>query len=174
MFIDAILGITFLGSLFFLWYRLSEKIPALVAVPDQVISDNFKEESAKVRLFILHLKTFYKEKHFREELLNFVYKILQRTHILLMKADNGLTRLLKSMRKADLEQEKKIAEPAALALARHRLRTTRIQEVRPNPARRIKKPRMKINAPVVKPTSLESAPIKESPAEKASDDNTLV
>lgn len=90
MFLDIILGLTFLGSLFILWYRVSEKIPELALVPDAVIADRLKEDSARVRFFILHIKTFYKEKHYRDIVFKFLSKTLYKLHILLLRLDNAV------------------------------------------------------------------------------------
>lgn len=101
MFLDIILLMVFLGSLFLLWYRVSEKIPELAFVPDVVIADRLKEDSAKVRLFILHLKTFYKEQHYRDILFNFLAKTLHKLHIGLMRLDNFLVAYVKKIKPAN-------------------------------------------------------------------------
>jgi len=98
MFFNFFLAIFFSGSIGFLWYRISEKIPELIAIPDEVIVARLHEDSARVRIFLLHARTFWREPRYREALWRFCEKIIQRTHILLMRMDNGLMSLLKKVR----------------------------------------------------------------------------
>jgi hypothetical protein len=104
MFIDLTLFMVFLASTFVLWYRVSLKIPQVVAIPDQVITERLHEDSAKLRLFILHIKTYYREGQYKPYLWNFLLKTLYRLHLVLLKTDNVLGSYLKSIR-AKAEKE---------------------------------------------------------------------
>lgn len=98
MAIDISLGIVFLASIFILWYRVSLKIPELIAVPDQVITARFQEDSARLRLFVLHIKTYYKEEKYKPVFWKFIGKMIYRLHLILLKLDNGAVSLLKKVR----------------------------------------------------------------------------
>lgn len=98
MVMDIALGIVFFGSICMLWYRMSEKIPQVIAIPDEVITQRLHEHSARFRIFLLHAKTFYKEEYYRNLFWNFLGKILYRLHIFVLRMDNGLIRLLKKVR----------------------------------------------------------------------------
>lgn len=100
MIINILLIIMVLGSAFAFWYRLSVKIPELVAVPDQVIAERLEEDSAKFRLFLLHFKTWFLEKRYKIFLLNAAGKAIYRLHILFLKLDNALVALLKKIRES--------------------------------------------------------------------------
>ena len=134
---DALLVIAFVGSTGVLWYRVSQKIPELVAIPDEVIVQRLHEDSARVRVFLLNLKRWWREEQYREPLWRFCEKIIYRLHILLLRADNGMMALLKKVRVLgglpngngngaqahpfEQEPEQKMILPS---------RNTRIQEVR--------------------------------------------
>lgn len=96
MAIDLTLLGLFLISAFLLWYKLSVKLPQLVAIPDQVITERFHEDSAKLRLFVLHLKVYYREKRYKSVFWRFVGKNLFRLHVLILRFDNWMVRILKS------------------------------------------------------------------------------
>lgn len=98
MFIDITLFIIFLASICVLWYRISIRLPELIAVPDQVITDRFHEDSAKLRLFVLHLKTYYREKRYEPIIWNFFIKLFYRLHLGLLRLDNGVVAVLKRLR----------------------------------------------------------------------------
>lgn len=98
MALTIILFFIFLGSLGVLWYRISLKIPELVAIPDQVITERLHEDSAQVHLFVLHIKTFYREGKFREMFTEFIAKVLYKLHIGLLRFDNTLIEFLRKLR----------------------------------------------------------------------------
>jgi hypothetical protein len=95
---DALLVIAFVGSAGVLWYRISQKIPELVAIPDEVIVERLHEDSARIRVFLLNLKRWWREEQYREPLWKFCEKIIYRLHILMLRADNGIVGLLKKVR----------------------------------------------------------------------------
>lgn len=98
--LDFLLVIVFLSSAFAFWYLISIRIPELVAIPDEVIGARLEDQSAKVRLFLLHFKTWFREKRYKILLLNVAGKALYRLHILLLKIDNALAALLKKIRES--------------------------------------------------------------------------
>ena len=101
MLITLALGIVFFGSCFALWYRLSEKIPQVVAIHDEVITQRLHENSARLRIFLLHFKTFYKEEYYHNLFWNFLGKVCYKLHIFVLKIDNALIGFLKKIRTRD-------------------------------------------------------------------------
>ncbi len=97
MIIDVIFAIIFLASIVTLWYRVSVKIPELVAIPDMVITERLQQDSAKMRLFLLRLKSLYHERRITETFYRFLAKILYRLHIMILRLDNSLVSYLKKM-----------------------------------------------------------------------------
>jgi len=98
MIIDITLALIFLVSLFTLWYRISIKIPELVAIPDEVITARLEENSARIRLFLLRFKIFYREGQYKIIFWKFLGKVLYRLHIILLRLDNGISAMLKRIR----------------------------------------------------------------------------
>lgn len=98
MIIDITLAIIFFASIITLWYRISIKIPELIAIPDEVITARLEEDSAKLHLFLLHLKSYYREKKYEEVFWRVWGKTLYKFHIGLMRLDNGTVGLLKRVR----------------------------------------------------------------------------
>ena len=98
MIVDIALVIIFIAGIVTLWYRISVKIPELIAIPDEVITARLEEDSAKLRLFLLHLKFYYREKKYEEVFWRMLSKTLYKFHIGLMRLDNGTMGLLKRVR----------------------------------------------------------------------------
>ena len=98
MIFDLTFFLIFCASVVALWYWLSQKVPELVAISDALIQQQLQEESAKLHLVILNFRTFWKERHFRDILLQFAAKLLYKTHIGLLRIDNRLVSLLQKMR----------------------------------------------------------------------------
>jgi hypothetical protein len=98
MLFNIFLSVSLVGSLALLWRRMSEKIPELVAIPDDVIVARLHEDSARVRIFLLHVRTFWREPRYRRAFWRFLEKICYRTHIVFLKMDNGLMALVKKSR----------------------------------------------------------------------------
>lgn len=98
MLLTLLLGGIFVASAFALWYRISEKIPELVAIHDTIITQRLHEDSAKLRLFLLYFKTFYKEEYYLNIFWNFLGKMCYRAHIAVLRIDNGLVGFLKKIR----------------------------------------------------------------------------
>ena len=112
MVIDAALAIIFLGSAFLLWYRVSLRLPELIAIPDQVITERLHEDSARLRLFLLHLKKYYKEERHKEVFWIYLSKILYKTHLFLMRMDNWVVGVLRNARQNGEGVEKEVKEPS--------------------------------------------------------------
>lgn len=98
MILDIFLVITFLASIATLWYRISIKIPELVAIPDEVITARLQEDSARARLFVLQLKKYWREEKYKEAFWKILGKTLYKFHIALLRTDNWTTVLLKHIR----------------------------------------------------------------------------
>lgn len=97
MIIDIALAFLFLASITILWYRVSIRIPELVAIPDMVITERLLQDSAKMRLFILRLKSLYHERRITESFYRFLAKIVYRLHIMILRFDNSLVLYLKKI-----------------------------------------------------------------------------
>ena len=102
MLVDFFLAAILLTSAGALWYVISLKIPELVAVSDAVIVERLHEDSARVRIFLLHFKTFYREGRYRAWLWKLCEKAVARIHIFLLRADNGIVGILQKIRAAGL------------------------------------------------------------------------
>lgn len=98
MIIDITFLLIFLAGFFGLWYKITQKIPELVAIPDQVISERLYEDSAKVRLFVFHLKIFFKEAKYKEVFLKIAGRTLYKLHISILRIDNFAVRLLQKIK----------------------------------------------------------------------------
>lgn len=125
MLIDTSLALVFLGGLFLLWYRLSLKIPELVAIPDQVITERFHEDSARLRLFVLHIKTYYREEKHKLIFWKFIGKTLYKFHLLLLRVDNGTVSVLRKVKEHGVAINGRNEENASAIIARH----SRVEEV---------------------------------------------
>ena len=98
MVVDIILIVSFLAGGFAFWYRLSLKIPELIAIPDQVITERLEEDSAGIQLFLLRIRTYYREGKHKQVFWSFLGKTFYRIHLLLMRMDNRTVVLLKKIR----------------------------------------------------------------------------
>ncbi|MBI4224769.1 MAG: hypothetical protein HY617_00405 [Candidatus Sungbacteria bacterium] len=98
MLIDILLGIIFVGSCYMIWHRISEKIPQVVAIPDEVITQRLHENSARLRIFLLHFKTFYKEEYYLNLFWSFWGKVFYKLHIFVLRLDNYIISILKKIR----------------------------------------------------------------------------
>lgn len=98
MLFDFILLLVCIGSAGVLWYRISHKIPELVAIPDEVIVDRLHEDSARIRVFLLNIRRYLRDGAYWTMLLWYAERVLYRIHILLLKADNAMMALVKRMR----------------------------------------------------------------------------
>jgi hypothetical protein len=111
MYIDILLACALGVSTYFFWWRVSEKIPDLELIPDQSISVLLEENTAKIQRLFLHLfhfRSFYRERHYHEKTRSVVSKLLFKTHIVVLRFDNRIIRLMKRMRsvsEADVSHE---------------------------------------------------------------------
>lgn len=88
----------FIASLGILWYRVSLKLPQLVLIPDWVITERLHRESARLNLFLIHFKSFLKEKRHWDFFWNFAAKAVYRTHLFLLRIDNAALVFLRKIR----------------------------------------------------------------------------
>src|SRR3989344_1201249 len=98
MVIDISFAFIFIASALAFWYRVSAKLPELIAIPDDVIASRLHEDSAKFRVFALRLKLAYEEKRVQAGLLKVLGKFLYRFHIVIMRLDNWTLLCLKKIR----------------------------------------------------------------------------
>lgn len=98
MIFNIFLGIVFVGSGALVCVRISRKFPHLASIPDHVITERLHRNATKFRLFLIHFKSFYKEEFFHDLLRVNASKICYKIHILLMRMDNGVVRLLRKVR----------------------------------------------------------------------------
>lgn len=150
MILNVFLAILAIAGAGILWHRISHKIPELVAIPDEVIITRLNDDSAQVRIFLLHLRTFWREPRYQEAFWRFCEKMLYRAHIVLMRTDNGLAVLLRRVRNhagvaagAIQEESARIAQTAREEMASTASRpeailapsphksSVRIREIRP-------------------------------------------
>lgn len=100
MVFTIILAAIFIGSVGTLWYRISHKIPELVAIPDEVIVERLHEDSARIRVFLLSWRRYWQEQEHWQLFWRVLERALHRLHILLLRTDNGTVNLLKKVRTA--------------------------------------------------------------------------
>lgn len=93
-----LLGLSF-ACFFILGHRVSQKIPQLAAVPDQVITARFEEDSARIRLLILNVRAFYRDGKFKALFWDYTEKAFRRLHITLMRLDNLVVSILERVKK---------------------------------------------------------------------------
>ena len=98
MLFNLVLILTGITSGIALWYLISQKIPELVAIPDEVIVHRLHEDSAQIRVFLLGFRRAWREREHHQIFLRYSEKALYRAHILMLRADNGMVALLKKVR----------------------------------------------------------------------------
>ena len=98
MILNVILALIFLGSCTLVRGLISRKIPLLLAIPDEAITETLHNDSRKWHLFVIHFTSFYREKFFQDGVRNFLSKIFYRIHVLVMRLDNGLIAILRKVR----------------------------------------------------------------------------
>ncbi|MDP3778664.1 MAG: hypothetical protein Q8R30_01270 [bacterium] len=106
MYIDILLACALGVSAYFFWRRVSEKIPDLELIPDQSISVLLEENTEKIQRLFLHLfhfRSFYRERHYHEKTRLAASKLLFKTHIVVLRFDNRIIRLMKRMRPVEAE-----------------------------------------------------------------------
>lgn len=141
MLIDLSLLLLFLTSFFLLWYRISLKIPELIAIPDQVITERLHEDSAKLRLFLLHIKSHWREKKYVPIFWKFSGKTLYRVHLFLLRTDNEIVRMIKNMKakggvvngNGEIEEKDREYWKKLQGTDSSIIKSTRITEVRKKP-----------------------------------------
>lgn len=101
--VDAFSGILFLASGVFLWRFVRERIPAALAIPDEIVLERFREDAKKNRLWTLPLKVLYEEVHFWKFLRLYWTRMLYRVHIRLLRFDNRVLANYNRLRSAGEE-----------------------------------------------------------------------
>lgn len=98
MVFDLALVLVGITSGVLLWHRISQKIPELVAIPDEVIVHRLHEDSARIRVILLGFRRAWREREHHQVLLRYSERALYRAHIFILRADNGMVVLLKKIR----------------------------------------------------------------------------
>ena len=98
MLFNIFLGIVFLASACALWYRISLKLPQLVAIPDDIVTSRLHRDSSRWHLMVIHFRSLWREKYFQNLLANAIAKVLHKLHIGLLKIDNALVSVLRKLR----------------------------------------------------------------------------
>ncbi len=136
MVLDLTFILIFVASFIALWYRVSIKIPELVAIPDEVITARLEENSARLRLFLLQFKTFYREGRQTILFWQVLAKTLYRLHIFILRIDNGLNSALKKIRERGIYLNGNggggAARPPGENRSRGAAEDKRIQEIKVN------------------------------------------
>ena len=126
MIINLIVLVVFVSSLFAVWHKISQRIPKLAMVSDEALTTYLREESGKLHFFIVEIKSFYKDKKYKEWLRDVSAKLLYRFHILLLRLDNKITTVLKNLRAMETKAEENKSE----VMVETKPLLPRIQEVR--------------------------------------------
>lgn len=98
MTIDITLVIIFSASLSFVIYKASLKVPALVLIPDEVISERLRSDAAPLLKVLIRLRDLYRAHQIQTAFWKVVGKTLHRLHIVLMRTDNMVVSRLKKIR----------------------------------------------------------------------------
>lgn len=101
MYIDILLVLAFSMSAYFLWQRISKKIPELTLIPDQDLSILLEQNTEKFQRFLLHVfhfRLFYRERHYHEKARLLIAKMLYRLHIAILRLDNRMILVIKRIR----------------------------------------------------------------------------
>src|SRR3990167_2444241 len=98
MFIDITLAAILVASFGLFWYRVAQKLPALVTIPDEIIAQKIEQDSAKFWRILFRLRESYRERQLRRTLLAIFGRVLYRLHIIFMRADNAIVGRLKKIR----------------------------------------------------------------------------
>ena len=135
---DIILGIIFVGSSFWLWYFVSQRLPRLVSIPDHVVTERLEAHSGKFRLFLLNFRVFWHKGEHWELLRSFIAKTLQKFHIVLLRLDNGVVALQKKLKQNENgggngNASSEDIEPGQVIASSHTIRL--VKEIRPREMR---------------------------------------
>ena len=98
MILDIFLGIFFIASVYLLWVGVRQKVPELLAIPDSVIAERLQEDSVWIHRFFLHIARFpelYRQRHYQDKFWRITSKTIYHIHIVALKMDNAILRLLK-------------------------------------------------------------------------------
>ena len=138
MYIDIFLGIIFFASLYLLWKRIAQKIPALAMIPDQEVSVLLEQNTAKLHRFLLHIfhfRIFYRERHYQDKFWGFAAKFLFKIHILILRFDNGLMSLVKKMRMSNEDIDQRVIPQDYLKQLGAQ---SRLPEIKQNPMQEVR------------------------------------
>ena len=98
MVIDITLALIFSASFAFVIYKAANKVPALILIPDEVISERLRQDSAPLLKVLLRFRDLYREKQIQAAFWRLAGKTLHRLHIVLMRLDNAVVSRLRKIR----------------------------------------------------------------------------
>lgn len=128
---DVILGVIFVGSSFWLWYFVSQRLPRLVSIPDHVVTERLEAHSGRFRLFLLNFRVFWQKGEHWELLRDFTVKTLHKFHIVLLRLDNGVVALQKKLKQNGNGDEDAALGGVASERPMTSSHTIRLKEIRP-------------------------------------------
>ncbi len=100
MILDLLLLFVCAASGALLWRSVRAYVPRLVVLSEHEITERLHEDSARFLLILMHFRTFWRGRHYRDFFLHLVGKIILKSHILILRLDNALVRLLQKIRSA--------------------------------------------------------------------------
>ncbi|MDP3772304.1 MAG: hypothetical protein Q8Q94_02950 [bacterium] len=100
MILDLLLLFVCAASGVLLWRSVRAYAPRLVVFSEHEITERLHEDSARFLLILMHFRTFWRGRHYRDFFLHLVGKMILKSHILILRLDNALVRLLQKIRSA--------------------------------------------------------------------------
>lgn len=98
MSVDIALAITFLVSFAFVIFKVANKLPVIILIPDDVIVERLQNNSTVFLKNLLRLRDLYKRQKIQQSFWRLIEKTFYHLHIILMRADNRVVFFLKKIR----------------------------------------------------------------------------
>ncbi len=98
MAVTLILGLVFFISSLVLWYRVSQRLPELIAIPEDAIRGRLAEGDTAVIRLIMRVRALWDERYLQVLARSLGAKGLQKIHIVLMRLDNGVVGIMRKIR----------------------------------------------------------------------------
>lgn len=98
MSVDIALAITFLVSFAFVIFKVANKLPVIILIPDDVIVERLQNNSTVFLKNLLRLRDLYKRQKIQQSFWRLIEKTFYHLHIILMRADNRVIFFLKKIR----------------------------------------------------------------------------
>lgn len=98
MILDLLLLFVCAASGVLVWRNIRAYVPRLTALSEEKIAERLHEDSARFLLILMHFRTFWRGRHYRNFFLHLLGKGLLKSHILILRLDNALVRFLQKIR----------------------------------------------------------------------------